>query len=373
MTANHHHDRLKTNLSSLVLRVLIEYEKEMSGLTERQKLVLALVVRDYIDSAEPISSGSLVKNYQLDFSSATVRNEMAVLEGRGYLSQPYTSAGRVPTAHGYRYYVQQLMGTVELPAHIKEMIRHQFYQARHDVDDWLSLSASVLAQHSHVAAIVTPLHTEKAKLKYIALLSTRGRQVLLVIILNSGEVHQQTLVLDDTLSQDRLNGIASQFNQLASGKDAKMLEELRETIDSGPALEIFEVVLQVLSGTEVVLSGDLYRDGLANMLSEPEFLEPEKAKHTLELFEDRGLLDDLLSRTVFERNASGVHVIIGGEGTWDQLGDCSVIIARYGTREQGMGAVGILGPLRMAYSRGVSTVRFVSDLMSELISGSMIT
>jgi heat-inducible transcriptional repressor len=344
----------------------------MSGLTERQKLVLALLVRDHIDTAEPISSGRLVKNYQLDFSSATVRNEMAVLEGSGYLSQPYTSAGRIPTPQGYRYYVRQLMGAAELPAHIQEMIRHQFYQARHDVDDWLSLSASVLAQHSHVAAIVTPLHTEKAKLKHIALLSTRGRQVLLVIILNSGEVHQQTLVLDETLSQVRLNGIAAQINQLVSGKDAKTMEELKEAVESGPAAEIFEVVFQVLSGTEVVSSGDLYRDGLANMLSVPEFSEPDKAKHTLELFEDRSLLDDLLSRTVFERNAAGVHVIIGGEDTWEQLGDCSVIIARYGTREQGMGAVGILGPLRMAYSRGVSTVRFVSDLMSELISESMI-
>ncbi len=106
------------------------------------------------------------------------------------------------------------------------MIRHQFYQARHDVDDWLSLSASVLAQHSMNAAIVTQLHTEKARFKHIALLSTRGRQVLVVIVLSSGEVHQQTLVLDETLSQEQLSGIAAQINQLASGLDAKELEEI---------------------------------------------------------------------------------------------------------------------------------------------------
>jgi heat-inducible transcriptional repressor len=294
-----------------------------------------------------------------------------VLEGQGYLFQPYTSAGRVPTLKGYRYYVQQLMGPDELPAHIKEMIRHQFYQARNDVDDWLSLSASVLAQHSHGAAIVTPLHTEKARLKHIALLSTRGRQVLLVIVLNSGEVHQQTLVLEENYPQDELNQISAQINQLASGLNAKDMEAIKDDFENKSLLEIFEVIKQVITNSEVVLSGDLYRDGLANMLSEPEFSEPGKAKLTLELFEDRGMLDDLLSRTVFERNASGVHVIIGGEDTWEQLGDCSVIIARYGTREHGMGAVGILGPLRMAYSRAVSTVRFVSDLMSELLSESM--
>jgi len=343
----------------------------MAGLTERQNIVLALLVRDYVETAEPISSGRLVENYHLDFSSATARNEMAALEQRGYLLQPYTSAGRVPTINGYRYYVQQLMGADELPAHVQDMIRHQFYQARHDVDDWLSLSASVLAQHSKVASIVTPLHTERARLKHIALLSTRGRQVLLVIILNSGEVHQQTLILEEQFSQDQLNDKANQINQLAAGMDASELEEISDEIKETPLVEVFEDIYQVIKGSEVISSGDVYRDGLANMLSEPEFSEPEKAKQTLELFEDRGMLDELLSRTVFESDAQGVHVIIGGEETWEQLEDCSLIIARYGSREHAMGAVGILGPLRMAYSRGVSTVRFVSDLMSELVSESM--
>ena len=343
----------------------------MAGLTERQKIVLALLGRDYVETAEPLSSGRLVANYQLDFSSATARNEMAALEQRGYLFQPYTSAGRVPTINGYRYYVQQLMGADELPAHVQEMIRHQFYQARHDVDDWLSLSASVLAQHSKVASIVTPLHTERARLKHITLLSTRGRQVLLVIILNSGEVHQQTLILEEQYSQDQLNDKANQINQLAAGMNASELEEISDEFKETPLVEIFEDIYQVIKGSEVISSGDVYRDGLANMLSEPEFSEPEKAKQTLELFEDRGMLDELLSRTVFESDAPGVHVIIGGEETWEQLGDCSLIIARYGSKEHAMGAVGILGPLRMAYSRGVSTVRFVSDLMSELVSESM--
>jgi len=343
----------------------------MSGLTERQKLVLALLVRDYVDTAEPISSGRLVANYHLDFSPATARNEMAALEQRGYLFQPYTSAGRMPTKEGYRYFVQQLMGADELPFPIKEMIRHQFYQARHDVDDWLSLSASVLAQQSRVASIVTQLHTEKACLKQIALLSTRGRQVLLVIILNSGEVHQQTLILEELLAQDQLNSLAAQINQLVAGMDTKELEEKRDEIQDTQLEEVFAVVHQIIRASEVISSGVVYRDGLANMLSEPEFSEPEKAKQTLELFEDRVMLDDLLSRTVIESDAPGVHVIIGGEDTWDKLGDCSLIIARYGSKEHAMGAVGILGPLRMAYSRGVSTVRFVSDLMSELISESL--
>ncbi|NQS90939.1 MAG: heat-inducible transcription repressor HrcA [Chloroflexi bacterium] len=343
----------------------------MTVLSERQKLVLALLVRDYVETAEPISSGRLVNNYRLDFSSATVRNEMAVLEQSGFLFQPYTSAGRVPTKAGYRYYVQQLMGEDQLPAHIQEMIRHQFYQARHDVDDWLSLSASVLAQHSQGAAIVTPLHTEKAQFKHISLLSTRGRQVLVVIILNSGEVHQQTLVLEETINQDQLTMVAARINQLAAGMDANELDEIELEDESSLLKEIFGVVHQTIKASEVISSGEVYRDGLANMLSEPEFSEPEKAKQTLEIFEDRVMLDDLLSRTVFDSDAPGVHVIIGGEDTWKQLEETSLILASYGAKDHAMGAVGILGPLRMSYSRGVSTVRFVSELISELISESM--
>jgi len=342
----------------------------MSILSERQKLVLALLVRDYVETAEPISSGRLVNNYQLDFSSATVRNEMAVLEEKGFLSQPYTSAGRVPTRAGYRYYVRRLMGEDRLPAHIQEMIRHQFYQARHDVDDWLSLSASVLAQHSLNAAIVTQLHTEEARFKHVALLSTRGRQVLVVIVLSSGEVQQQTFVLDESVSQEELSGIASRINQIAAGLNAIELEKI-EFGEEGPLKAIFEVVMRTIKESEVISSGEVYRDGLSNVLSEPEFSEPEKAKQTLEIFEDRVMLDDLLSRTVFDSDTPGVHVIIGGEDTWNQLEDTSLILARYGKKNHAMGAVGILGPLRMSYSRGVSTVRFISDLISELISESM--
>lgn len=332
---------------------------------------MALIVRDYVETAEPISSGRLVEHFQLDFSPATARNEMAILEKMGYLRQPYTSAGRVPTKEGYRYYVGRLMGEDRLPTHIQEMIRHQFYQARHDVDDWLSLSASVLAQHSRGAAIVTPLHTEKARFKHMALLSTRGRQVLMALVLNGGEVHQQTLLLENTLTQSQLSGIAARINELAEGLDARELEEFDLETGSPVQEEIFQIVLETMRNSEVISSGEVFRDGFANMLSEPEFSEPEKARRTLEILEDRTILDELLSRTVFDSEGSGVHVIIGGEDTWEQLEDTSLILASYGDREHAMGAVGILGPLRMSYSRGVSTVRFISDLISELISESM--
>ena len=129
----------------------------MKDLTERQKLILALVIRDYIETAQPVGSIHLVEHWGLDFSSATVRNEMVALTELGYLRQPHTSAGREPTEEGYRYFVRQLMGNTELPAPTKRTIIHQFYQAGADVDHWMRLAASVLAHQAQAASLVTAL------------------------------------------------------------------------------------------------------------------------------------------------------------------------------------------------------------------------
>jgi heat-inducible transcriptional repressor len=133
----------------------------MKILTERQKLILALVIRDYIETAQPVGSKGMVERYGLEFSSATVRNEMVALTEAGYLRQPYTSAGRVPTEEGYRYFVRQLMGHTELPIQTRRTIAHQFYQAPLDVEQWMRLAASVLAHQSQAASLVTPPHPEQ--------------------------------------------------------------------------------------------------------------------------------------------------------------------------------------------------------------------
>ena len=340
-------------------------------LTERQKLVLALVVREYVDSAEPVSSGRLVDNYRLDFSSATIRNEMAVLADHGFLHQPYTSAGRIPTREGYRYFVQQLMGPAELPAHIQQMIRHQFYQARNDVDDWLSLSASVLAHHTQNASVVTALHVDEAKLKHMELLATRGRQVLLIYVLEGGEVRQGTLILEEQRSQQELSALADRINRVDAVMEADVVRRLMEEAEDDVERDVLAVILKEIEASETISSGNIYRDGLTNVLSEPEFSDPDAAQSTLQLFEDRSVLDDLLSKTVFSQDSNGVQVIIGGAGDWKELKNCSVILGRYGTDRGSMGAVGVIGPTRMSYSRGVSAVRFVSDLISELLSESL--
>jgi heat-inducible transcriptional repressor len=203
----------------------------MINLTERQKAILALVIRDYIETAQPVGSVRLMDHYGLRMSSATIRSEMVILTDMGYLRQPHTSAGRVPSEEGYRYFVRQLMGHADLPDPTKRTISHQFYQAGMDVDRWMRLAASVLAHQSQAASLVTAPHPEQPIFKHLELIGTFGRQVLMVMVLGGGDIHQQMLSLAEPVSQDRLSTAASQLNGLFQELDSEGIAAQLNTLE----------------------------------------------------------------------------------------------------------------------------------------------
>jgi heat-inducible transcriptional repressor len=343
----------------------------MRPLSERQKLILALVIREYVEATQPVGSKRLVDDYNLDMSSATVRNEMAALTDYGYLRQPHTSAGRIPTEEGYRYFVSQLMGHTNLPLQVQHTIQHQFFQARNDVNQWMRLAASVLARQSQAASLVTALHPEHARLKHLELIATRGRQVLMVLVLEGGEVHQQMLVLAEPVSQERLSRVAEWINHQGQGLDAESLEMLPMKSDDELDKDILTLTIDEMQRSDGVLAGEIYRDGLSNVLAEPEFAEPGVAHRALRFWEERSMLEDLLSQTVLSSGGRGVHVLIGGEGTWEDLRDCTIVLARYGVPGIATGALGVLGPTRMSYAHTISTVRFVASLLSDMVGDTL--
>ena len=336
------------------------------NLDERQKIILALVIRDYIDHAQPVGSKTLVDKYGLNFSPATVRNEMVALTEVGFLHQPHTSAGRVPTEEGYRYFVRQLMGRTDLTPQTKRMITHQFYQAGRDIDHWLRLAASILAHQSQAASIVTAPFPEKARFQHIEMISTIGRQVLMVLVLSGGDVRQQVLTLAEPVAQDVLSTTAAQLNQFCQGMDKR---EIASMVPNMEALEqdLLNLIVEEMDRSSAILDGEVYRDGMTNVLAEPEFAEVELARRALKVFEERTFLQDLLTSTILTSNVGGIQVLIGGEGNWEELRECSVILGRYGVPGLATGTLGILGPIRMSYGHSISTVRFVADLLSNLV------
>lgn len=339
----------------------------MIELSDRQRTILMLVVRDYIETAQPVGSMHLVEHYHLDMSSATIRNEMAALTELGYLRQPHTSAGRVPSEDGYRYFVSHMIRQAELPEAVQNTISHQFHQSRPEVEEWMTLAASVLAQQSQAVSLVTAPHAEKSHFKHIELISTQGRQVLMVMVMLGGEVSQQILTLAEPVTQERLTKAAAHINQ---GTQGRSVDEINPQNWNSDALEadIVTLMVQDMRRADESVAGNLYYDGLSNVLAEPEFGGGDEARRALRLFDERSTLRELLSRTALNSGPGSVQVLIGGEGTWEELRQCSMVLARYGVAGHVTGMLGVLGPMRMSYGKTIPTVRYVASVLSELVN-----
>ena len=343
---------------------------EISELTERQKTLLLLIIRDYIESAQPIGSKRLAEHYNINVSPATIRNEMAALTEKGYLRQPHTSAGRVPTEEGYRCFVSELMYQAELPETVQRTISHQFHQSGPDIEQWMTLAASILAHQSQGVSIVTAPHARKAKYKHVELISTQGRQVLMVLVMLGGEVSQQFLTLAEPVSQERLSQTVARLNGLLAGlavDDISALPARSDALDQ----DILTLIIQDMRRNADSISGEVYTDGLTNVLAEPEFKESEEARRALKIFGEPSTLKNLLDRTTTtgaRGNVGGLQVLIGGEGVWEELRECSMVIARYGVPGMATGTLGVFGPMRMSYAKTIPTVRFVAGLLSDLVN-----
>jgi len=340
----------------------------MNELTERQRFLLSLVIHEYIRTATPVGSKHMVEQYNLDMSSATVRNELAELTEQGYLRQPHLSAGRVPTEDGYRLFVGSIVRESELPDSTRRTISHQFYQMRQDVEQWTRLAASVLAHQSRAASLVTAPHPDEAHFKHLELIASRGRQVLMVLVLMGGEILQRFITLAEPVSQQDLSATAARLSALLEGKSIQTLESFNVSLN---ALEkdIFTIVSDEMKQADSMVSGEVVLDGFTNVLAEPEFAGSDDARRALRVLEEKPLLHDILSRTVLHGSSvGGVQVLIGGEGFYDALSQCSIVLARYGTPGLATGTLGVLGPMRMSYGHTISVVRFLSGLLSELVA-----
>ncbi len=341
---------------------------EAKALTTRQERLLRLIIKEHVETAGMVASRTLVDRYQLDVSPATVRNEMARLEELGYLLQPHTSAGRVPTEAGFRYFVERLMHEPSLPQREQRMIAHQFYQAREHIEEWLPLASTVLARVAQAAAILTAPRTTGSLFKHLELIATHGRAVLLILVMEGGTVEQQMLVLSEPMNQSALRDAADRLNQVCAGQNA---EQIEAHMPEFPPLEkdIARIVLTLLRDAEGEAADEIYYHGLSDLLQKPEFSTAEEASTALvRAMEERSLLQAVLSETLTPSVGIGsVRVIIGDEGQWEELRTCSIVLARYGVADYATGSLGVVGPVRMHYGRAISAVRFVAGILGELV------
>ncbi len=334
-------------------------------MTARRQAVLGLVVRSYIEKGLPIGSKAFVETYGLDISAATIRNEMAALEEMGYLTHPHTSAGRVPTDLGYRFFVEHLLGDTELPLPEQHMIRHQFYQAQLELDQWVRLAVAVLAHTTRKAALATPPRARQSKLKHLELIGLRDTVVLLVLVLMGGTVKQQMLALDVAMDQDALSRLSSQLNEQLYGLNAS---EISRHIARLPELgrQVASIVNDVMETIDRQADDLVYRDGLVHILQESEFSEGDQVRGIVQTLEGPSLAG-IVATAAQPLEVGGMQVLIGGEGRWREFSDLVLVLSRYGVAGGASGLLGVVGPLRMTYDRTIGAVRYVSRLMSDLV------
>ena len=332
-------------------------------LASRRAHVLKLIVDEYIDSAMPVGSGTIVRKHGLPVSPATIRNEMVQLEAEGYITHPHTSAGRVPSDRGYRYYVESLMVQRDISEGEKRTIRHQFHQVALESDEWNQLAAAILAQAANNIALVSYPRSRVARFRHLHLVSVQDLIALMVVVLQRARLHQQLLPLPMPYTQQELEVVANRLNHLLYGLSAREIRQ--HSFELSPFEEqITETIGQILHAEDSVEYPRPAVDGIREALQQPEFYNHNRIREILDVIEEGRVY-----RVLFQMTYGGdVRVIIGTENPDESLREYSMVISDYGVPGQMEGTIGVLGPTRMHYDRTIATVRYLTSLLNELVT-----
>ncbi|MGB4861380.1 MAG: heat-inducible transcriptional repressor HrcA [Tepidiformaceae bacterium] len=336
-------------------------------LSERRARILALIVDDFVGSAQPVGSQSLVERHQLTLSSATVRNEMAALEDQGMITHPHTSAGRIPSNQGYRYYVSSLMPERKLTNQEQFTILHQFHQASRQLEEWVGLAASVLANSLRNVALVTQPRLLEVRLKQLQLVELLENRALLVAVTNDSGVHQRTIDFPVAAHQEYLTRLAARLNAEFGGKTVAEFPQRDPGQESLSAVEsaVVATLTELMLHEQAALVESPVIEGVRDMLRQPEFGHSDRMLDTLEAVDERRLREAIPSGSLQDE---AVAVVIGDENTDAPYQEMSFVLARYGNEGGAGGIVGVLGPTRMQYGEAVANVRYVSRVLTELMS-----
>ena len=334
---------------------------------ERKKKVLRAIITDYINTAEPVGSRTIAKNYDLGVSSATIRNEMADLEELGYIEQPHTSSGRVPSQLGYRYYVDFLMDQGQLVTGERELLHSFFVDHLPKVDRLLGDTCKVLSDLSqYITMIMTPTKSS-GSLEQMQILPINPFQAVLIIVTDVGLIHHRTIDFPVPVSEKRLKEISDILFKKLKGRNIEdvnitVMKELRQEIAA--EMEIVDGILEMLDDS-IKTSGEekVFLDGTLNILNHPEFQDIDKVKDILSFLANEEILKELLQG----RAREGTSFTIGEELSHGQINQCSMVTCTYTVNGNTLGSIGILGPTRMEYARSASLIQEVAENLSQIL------
>lgn len=336
-------------------------------LDERKFLILQAIIDDYITTAMPVGSRTISRKSGVGFSPATIRNEMSDLEELGYLDQPHTSAGRVPSVKAYRLYVDHLMKEARLTNDEREQMHEHLNQRSAQVESVIRSAANVLSDATHYTSVIVAPKLGTLRIKHVQLVPVAEKTALMIIVTNAGIVKDAVIRIPEGLDADHLYAISRMLTQKLADKP---LDAVRQSFSEmlrdaeinrkllGETLNVLEHKLEEDDSTDVIIGGG------SNLLSYPEYSDVEKARNFLSVLESK----DTLRRVVGRDGGMEVTIRIGPENGVPELSDCSIVTARYRVGDNSSGTLGIIGPTRMNYNRVISVLDFMGRALSEVLS-----
>ncbi len=335
-------------------------------LDNRKKTILQTIIKTYLETGEPVGSRTISKYTDLNLSSATIRNEMADLEDLGYIMQPHTSAGRIPSDKGYRWYVDMLMEEKE-----QEVVgmREQMLQKADKMDQILKQAAKVLASSTNYATMISSPTYNRNKLKFIQLSQVDDNQIIAVIVMEGNIIKNKIVTVGETLNSETMLKLNMLLNTSLTGMSIEeinlgMIAQLKE--QAGDHSEVISDVLDAVAATIQVDNMEIYKSGATNVFKYPELSDSQSAQKIINAFEEKQLLQGIVTETLSNEENKGIQVYIGNETPVKSMKDCSVVTATYELGEGMQGTIGIIGPKRMDYEHVMKTLKTLMNELDEI-------
>ena len=332
-------------------------------LDDRKKKVLQAIVEEYINTAEPVSSNALISKYGLECSSATIRNEMADLEKKGLLDKMHTSSGRVPSAKGYRYYVDELLKDDNISLEEVKYISDKLETKVNEIEDLTKITANTISEITHYTTVTIGPKTEEQIIKEIKFVLLGSRMILAVIMTDTGMVKETIIKFDEDVTEKQVETINYMFNNKLKGKPIETINQPLEDYLYNEMKGMVGVIKPIITQIKKVLfeENEIHLQGARKELDLPEFNSLQVAKNFMNILDEKELIADMLNSGF----AEDINVYIGGEDEKEQLKDFSVVTFKHKIGNKDMGTIGIIGPKRMDYSKVISVMKYISKKLNE--------
>ena len=331
-------------------------------LDDRKKKILQAVIDEYINSAEPVSSNTLVEKYGLDYSSATVRNELAELEKNGYLDKTHTSSGRVPSEKGYRFYVDELIKDDDISVEEIKYIQSKLSTKVNEIEDLTKIATTTLSEITHYTTVAIGPKSNMQIIEEIKFVLLGTRMLMVVIITDSGLVKETIIKYDEDISSSQVETLNNLFNTKLKGKPLSKIDKPMEEYIFSEIQYSLNVIRPIIDQINKIIEEDenLYYEGANKSFELPEFKSLELAKNFVNVLDEKDLVLDILNSGV----AKDINVYIGEETDNEKLKDFSIVTFKHSIGDKDLGTIGIIGPKRMDYSKVISVMKYISKKLN---------